>query len=56
MGYELHTRVGWIWAPCQKTEYWGSVLVNETLGILDSDFGDVVEEGYIGVEGLESGE
>ena len=39
-----------------QTGYWGSVLVNKTQGVLDSDWGDVVEEGHIGVGGLEGGE
>ena len=44
------------WAPHQRLSCWGLVLVNETLGILDSDWENVVGEGYIGVEGLEGGE
>ena len=44
------------WAPCQRLSCWGSVLVNETLGILDLDWGNVVGEGYIGVGELEGGE
>ena len=45
-------RVWWILAPHQKLSCRGSVLANETRAALDSNWGDVVEEGYIEVEGL----
>ena len=45
-------RVWWILAPHQKPSRRGSVLANETRAALDSNWGDVVEEGYVEVEGL----
>ena len=39
-----------------KSEHWGLVLINETPAALDSDWGDVVTEGYIGIDGLEGRE
>jgi hypothetical protein len=41
---------------CQKPGRWGSVSANGTRVTLDSNWRDVVEEGYAGVEGLGSGE
>jgi hypothetical protein len=40
----------------QKSGCWGSVSANGTRVTLDSDWRDMVEEGYAGVEGLGSGE
>jgi hypothetical protein len=47
--------VGWIVALHQKPSCQGSVLVNETWVVLNSDLGDIVEEGYIKVERLGGG-
>ena len=44
------------WAPHQKPSLWGSVLANEMWGVINSDLGDVVEEGYLVVKGLGGGE
>ena len=55
-GYQIG-RNGWGNLPKnQKPSHQHSVLANETQGALDLDWGCVVEEGHIGVEGLGGGE
>jgi hypothetical protein len=47
---------GGVFGSWPKRSHWGSVSTNRARVALDSDWRDVVEEGYAGVEGLGGGE
>ena len=53
VGNQRHMRVGGV--ENQKLSHWGSVLTNNMWRALNLSLGDVVGEGYNGVDGLGGG-